>query len=229
MNTNPRSFWCLCLLVMPILGLSQSSYQFGALPSVTFNKKLPKDYVLNFKTESRQEFQSGAFNGERSGGYDYLLTDFTFLGGKKVGLNSTINLGYLFRVENGMIIHRSIQQFISVKKYNGFKLAQRLATDQTFEKDTPIAFRLRYRLATEIPLSGLEVDSKEFYLKVNTEFLNEMQDGSYDAEFRFVPFVGYALSNSQKLEIGIDYRLDSFINQSPEHTFWLGVNWYKSI
>ncbi|WP_216746101.1 DUF2490 domain-containing protein [Paucihalobacter ruber] len=218
------------ILVLTIwVSKAQSSYELGWLPSLTFNKKLPKDYVINFKAESRQVMESGVFNSDISEGYDYVLTDFTTIIGKKIGMNTSLNLGYLFRVENNVIIHRSIQQLIWVNRYEGFKLGHRLATDQTFEPGEAPAYRLRYRMVGELPLSGLEVDVNEFYIKAGTEYLNELQSGKYEGELRLMPFLGYALNPKQKLELGLDYRLGNFINGPPEHTFWIGMNWYVSL
>lgn len=217
------------LLLATWVSRAQSSYEVGWLPSLTLNKKLPKDYVLNFKVESRQVFESGVFDTDIRDGYNYILTDFTTIVGKKIGINSSLNLGYLFRVENNTIIHRSIQQLIWVNRYEGFKLGHRVATDQTFEPGEAPAYRLRYRAVGELPLSGLEVDTKEFYLKGGVEYLNELQSSNYQGELRLLPFIGYALNPKQKLELGLDYRLGDFIDNAPEHTFWIAMNWYVSL
>lgn len=211
------------------LSRAQSSYELGWLPSLTLNKKLPKDYVLNFKVESRQVFESGVFDTDIREGYNYALTDLTAIAGKKISINTSLNLGYLFRVENNTIIHRSIQQLIWVNRYEGFKLGHRVATDQTFEPGEAPAYRLRYRTVGELPLSGLEVDVKEWYIKAGAEYLNQLQSGHYEGELRLLPFIGYALNPKQKLEVGLDYRLGIFINAPPEHTFWMAVNWYVAL
>jgi hypothetical protein len=228
LNTK-YSFFVVILVLTSWLCRSQSSYELGWLPSVTINKKLPKDYVLNFKVESRQVLESGVFDTDISDGYNYILTDFTTIVGKKISINTSLNLGYLFRVENNTIIHRSIQQLIWVNRYEGFKLGHRLATDQTFEPGEAPAYRLRYRAVGELPLSGLETDVKEFYIKAGAEYLNELQSGNYEGELRLLPFLGYSLNQKQKLELGLDYRLGNFINAAPEHTFWIAMNWYVSL
>jgi CBS domain-containing protein len=103
LNTK-YSFFVVILVLSSWLCRSQSSYELGWLPSVTLNKKLPKDYVLNFKVESRQVLESVVFDTDIRDGYNYILTDFTTIVGKKISINTSLNLGYLFRVENNTII-----------------------------------------------------------------------------------------------------------------------------
>ncbi len=225
-----RLFLLSTLLILSShLGSAQSSYQIGLLPSININKKLPNDFSLNFKTESRQELKSGFFNKPNDFNYKYELTDFSIITAKKIAINKSITIGYLLRIRENNVINRSIQQFITTKNYSGFKIAHRISTDQTFEKGEETEFRIRYRFSSEIALNGLSVDPKEFYLKFNNEYLNSWQGGDYDFEIRIVPFVGYVFSSSKKLELGLDYRMDSFIKDSSRNRFWIGVNWFQSI
>lgn len=205
---------------------SQSTYQFGLLPSVNLNKKLEKDWSLNFKTEFRQLIQKGDFNGNHTKGYEYLLTDVALIAAKKVGLNSRIAGGYLIRFRNEELIHRTIQQYSIVQNKTGYRLAHRFAADQTFSPLDSPEFRFRYRFTPEIPLDGETVDPKEFYIKTNFELLNKFQSSNYELEFRVVPLLGYVLNNSNKFEFGLDYRYDSIFVSDPRHSFWTSINWY---
>lgn len=205
---------------------SQSTYQFGILPSINLNKKLQKDWSLNFKTQSRQRIQNGDFRGNHTKEYEYLLTDFSILSAKKVGLNSRIAGGYLIRFRNEEIIHRTIQQYSIVKRKTGFRLAHRIAADQSFSSNQSPEFRFRYRLTPEIPLDGQTVDPKEFYIKTNLEFLNKFQSSDYELEFRLAPLFGYSFNDRNKLEFGLDYRFDSIFVTDPRHSFWTSINWY---
>lgn len=211
------------------LCFGQSSFQFGILPSVNLSKGLPHDFKVNFKIESRQEFKSGTFNGDRKGNYNYLLTDFQTIVAKNVALNKSAALGYFIRFRGEQVVHRSIQQFIINSNYPGLRLSHRFAADQTFTPLKAPVFRLRYRIAKEVALSGQTVDPKEFYLKFSNEYLNEWQGGTYDLEIRVLPFLGYAFNPGGKLELGLDYRLDTFVSGPPRHRFWIGLNFYKSI
>jgi len=208
---------------------AQNSYQAGFLPSINLNKKLPGDYKLNFKLESRQEIAKGFFNQSSNYSYNYLLTDFSLITAKKIAINKTIAIGYLARLREGELIHRGIQQFIITKAYSGFKLSHRIATDQTFTSSEATEYRFRYRLSSAISLNGQSVDPKEFYLKINNEYLNSFENKDYDLEIRLVPMLGYQFSNTNKLEFGLDYRINAFLKGNTRHRFWLGVNWYLSI
>lgn len=208
---------------------AQSTYQFGALPLVNLNAKLKSNWSLNAKIESRQLFQSGEFNGSIHNKYKYVLTDFTLIAAKKIGLNSRLAGGYLIRFKEGIFVHRLIQQYIIIQNTTNLRLAHRFLSDQTFSNNEKPTFRLRYRLSTEIPLSGESVDPREFYLKLNHEYLNSLKDSEYDLEIRFVPMLGYSITNKYKLEFGLDYRVNSFLNNIPRHSFWTSLKFYVEI
>ena len=159
MNIDRLFIWIFSLCVFfPLSTSAQSTYQIGALPAINFNYKLKKNWSVNLKTESRQVLQRGDFKGDRDPSYEYILTDNTLIAAKKVGLNSRISGGYLFRYRQGEIIQRFIQQYTITQKFSHFRLSHRVVTDQTFEPDETVAFRLRYRLASEIPLNGTSAD-----------------------------------------------------------------------
>src|SRR5690606_27540432 len=132
----------------------------------------------------------------------------------------------LTRIEPDVVAYRTIQQFIFQTRLESIRFAHRIAADQTFSPDENPEFRLRYRLGAEIPLSGLKVDIKDFYFKFNTEILNSIQNDEYGLEFRIIPNIGYVINDQQKIELGLDNRFDDFINNEPELTSWISINWY---
>jgi len=226
---NINRYWVV--LVIFCAGLTgklhaQSAYQAGLLPAININAKLSDQWSLNLKSESRQRLLFGITDGERVSKYSYVLTDFSFIAARKVGLSGRIAGGYLIRFFHGEIIHRSIQQYTYVQNLSGFRLAHRVVADQTFSPIEANEFRFRYRLASEIPLNGESADPKEFYLKLSNEYLNSLQDSDYDLEVRVVALMGYSLTDKQKIEFGLDYRLSSFLNQVTRHSFWTSINWY---
>lgn len=204
-------------------GIAQSGYQTGLLPSLNLNKKLPRDWSVNFKAESRQSIYKDEFN------FDYLLTDMSLSAGKKTGINTTIIAGYLLRMGKEEIKHRVIQQLVYVKRYTSFRLAHRVAADQTFTHGDDTEYRFRYRLSSEIPVQGQSLDPKEFFLKLSNEYLNIISGSDYDLEIRGAAFLGYVFSPANKIEFGLDYRVNSFIEDKPRHRFWIGLNFYQSI
>lgn len=230
MNTK-RLFYYTALFMVFLLSevKAQRTYQTGLLPAVNFNYKLKGDWSLNSKLESRQRLSSGTFNMDGQADFDYVLTDFSLIAARKVGLNARASAGYLIRITDDEAIHRFIQQFAMTQKLSGLRIAHRLVTDQTFSRDELPEFRLRYRWVTEIPLNGQSADPKEFYLKVGNEYLNSLQDGSYDLEIRGIPLLGYIVDDKNRLEGGLDYRVNSFLRGNARHRFWVSLNWFVEL
>lgn len=213
----------LLLLIWSSNAYTQSNSRLGLLPSVNVNKKLQRDWSLNFKAESRQALFHDGFQ------YDYLLTDLSLAAATKTGINTTVAAGYLIRIDGETIRHRTFQQLSTVRRYPFFRLSHRFSSDQTFQQGGDSEYRLRYRLSSEIPLEGRSVDPGELFIKINNEYLNSLKGEEYDLEVRTAAFLGYAITPSNKLEAGLDYRIDSFLNGRARNRFWIGVNFFQSI
>lgn len=230
MNTNCLQSVCvLILLICCLTSYGQSSYQVGTLPVVNVNMGFKKGWSLNAKWESRQTMISGSFSGESETKVAFVLSDVSLIGSKKVGLNNTLAGGYLIRIRGDKLIHRTIQQFTVVKRYNSIRLAHRFSTDQTFEAEELLELRARYRITAEIPFQGQTIDPKEWYLRANNEYLNSFQDTSYDLEIRVVPLLGYEFSDKHKLESGLDYRINSFLKGEARSNLWITINWFVNL
>jgi len=208
---------------------AQSTFQLGALPSMNFNKKMKNDWSLNSKIESRLLFHRGEINGDVDKNFNYILTDFSLIGAKKIGLNSRISGGYLIRFGEGDLYHRFIPQYVIVQKLSVFRLAHRFLSDQTFSASEEPEFRLRYRITSELPLNGESVDHGEFYLKINNEYINSLQARTYDLEIRLVPLLGYDITDRFKIETGVDYRVNSFLTNNTRHSYWMTLNFFVEI
>jgi hypothetical protein len=205
---------------------AQSQTRVGLLPSINYNHKINKDWDVNFKYESRHFVFENSTTQNSNFKYEYSLSDISALVGRKTGLNSKFVLGFLIRIEPDAVSYRTIQQFIFQTKIESFRVAHRIATDQTFSSNEANEFRLRYRVSAEIPLSGQKLDVKEFYFKFNTEALNSIQNNVYDLEFRIVPNIGYVINKQHKLELGLDNRFESFINNQTSLISWITINWF---
>ncbi len=206
-------------LIIPLANSAQNTIDIGLIPSLNINKKLEKDWSLNFKAESKQALISDGFN------YDYLQTEVSFIAAKKIGINTKLAAGYLLKIDGEVIKNRAIQQ---IRRYSDFKLSHRFSADQTFETDDYTEFRFRYRVSTEIPLEGQSLDPKEFFIKLNNEYLNSIYQKQYDLEIRGAALLGYSLTLNSKFEIGADYRIDSFITGGFRNRLWIGLNFYQS-
>lgn len=224
-----------CVLIFGILllpfsaVLSQGVYSAGVLPQINLNISLPKDWRLNAKLESRQLFSEGQFEQNFKTAYRYDLTDIALIASKKTGVNNSLGAGYMIRFRNNEVIHRFIQQYSIVKKYDLFRLGHRISTDQTIRNNNPVQFRLRYRIGVEKALNGKDVDPREFYFKLNNEYLFSVEGKETDLELRLIPALGYAFNDNNKFEFGIDYRLNEFISSVSRNQFWLYLGWFISM
>jgi hypothetical protein len=226
---NTKVIYCFFVsLVFANAIWGQKYSQTGILPSINFNMKLKNDWSLNAKIESRVIFyQKRGLDVNTD--YNYELSDFLLMGAKKVGLNSRLSTGYLMRFEEINFVQRFLQQVVIIQKLSGLRLAHRLLCDQTFSETATPEFRFRYRITGELPLNGTSVDPGEFYLKINNEYINSLQAGTYDLEIRAIPLLGYDILNQYKIETGLDYRISTFLNQNTQQVYWFTLSVFIEI
>jgi len=227
LRTKHWLFLGLLILFGPMQpAIAQSSFELGFLPAININRKFDQGWGLNAKVESRALLRQPAVDQESAWDPDYVLTDFILLGSRKVGLAHSVAAGYVLRLRPGDNAHRTVQQFTAVQPLTGVRLAHRVSSDQTFSEQEPPVFRLRYRLVAEWPLSGQELDPREPYLKLGNEYLQAWQANSTDLEIRAIPTLGYAFTDNSKIELGLDYRVNSFLSGKTEHTLWTALQWF---
>ncbi|MEK9613199.1 MAG: DUF2490 domain-containing protein [Flavobacteriaceae bacterium] len=203
-------------------------YQLGFLPTVNWNKKLPKEFAFNLKIQSREELKRGEFSTYQPVNFKHQLIDIETLFSKKISFKSKLLLGYMIRFKDGDLLHRILQQWIVKHSFSSVTFAHRLATDQTMGNSVSFQFRLRYRFTAVIPLNGQIVDAKEFYLKNSTESLLSFSDGKQNFDQRLIPFIGYEFNDRQKLEFGLNYLVRAQ-SERINNTFWIGINWYQKL
>lgn len=201
--------------------------QVGVLPQINTDFSLGNDWKINAKIEGRQLFFQNPFpQGESEMKFERL--DLELVANKTLNPSMAIGGGYLLRRTDGVFIHRIIQQFTIKQKLYSSRLTHRIRTDQTIEENEALQLRLRYRISWEKPLSGLKVDPKEFYLKFNNEYLGMLQDKKGDLEIRGLANLGYNISDANKIESGIDYRVENLIQKTPVHKVFLNIAFYHS-
>lgn len=211
------------LLLLASGANSQETTLWGLMPSVNISKKLPNDWSLQAKVESRLKIY------QEDAGLSHLNTDISLLAGRKISLRATVTAGYLARIVADGVSHRLIQQLSYVQRFPGFSLSHRLAFDQTFQKSDKTAYRFRYRFSGEKALQGQSVDPGEYYIKMSNEYLYSVQGVENDLEIRLAGVAGYAISKRTKLELGPEYRLDSFIHSASRQRIWLVINLFQSL
>ena len=222
------------IIFVLILGLipcvnAQQNYLSGTLTQINLNFSLPKNLKLNSKLESRQIFREKETGKPRITGFNYERTDLHVILTKKLSADNTIGGGYLVRLEDGDFTHRLIQQFNHVRKLELASLAHRLVLDETFSKDEPVQIRLRYRLSVEKALNGRSVDPREFYLKLNNEYLGIIGTGKPDLEIRASAALGYNVSDDNKIELGLEYRVNEFYTAAKAQQLWVTIAWYLGV
>lgn len=222
-------FGCIGVVFLVSSTNAQSVSQFGTLPVVNLNIGLSKGWEINTKWETRQILRTGVDGEVVERGFDFAQSDHSIVLAKKVGLNSKLAGGYLFRFRDGDVINRTIQQFSIVQRLPQFRLAHRFVSDQTYVQTEPVEVRLRYRIGTEIALNGQSADPKEPYLKVNNEYLASFQGTDFDLEVRIVPVLGYQFTDRNKIECGVDVRLDSFLDSDLRRRLWGVIAWYYKV
>ena len=196
------------------------------LPSINLNKSLKNDWRLNLKIEGRNSLLKEQLSCSNDSDQEYLHTDYTLMAAKRVGFNQLLAAGVMWRYKEDQRILRYLQQLILIKKYSSFRMAHRFAMDQTKSQNAPMKFRIRYRTTLAIPLNGTSIDTKEWYIKINSEYLLSIQEEDRSLEMRLVPLIGFKFSDKNKLETGIDYRRNEFLSDNPNHTYWLSLKWY---
>ena len=219
----------IILFLLPNLCSMAQNFESGNISQIGINKSLPKDWKLNFSIETRQIFFDGVLGETFNENYQYKRTEFSVLGAKKIAINQNLSAGYLIRFQDTTIIHRFLQQYTIVTKFDHFKLAHRFSLNETKKENIDWEHTIRYRISIEKPFNGQSVDAKEFYGKLSNEYLLFMQNYDIsDFEIRALAAVGYSLNETHKIETGLDYRISNLPNSNKFHEFWLLLGWFVS-
>lgn len=213
-------------ILLPFIGFSQRDFSGGVLPRINTSFKLTERLKLNSSLELRQQLFDKELTNDKDA--DFILADLANTFSYKLASNQKLNIGYTIRNRNQEFHHRFTQQFSLVQQKSFFRLGHRFGLDQTFIPDEDFVFRTRYRISIEKPLSGTVVDEKEFYLKVNNEYLGIFTQNNADIELRLIPYIGYEINSTNKIEIGLDYRVGDFTRSQYSHRAWLSMVYYAT-
>lgn len=217
------------LYIILLLGTSnfvfaQVTNEVGLLPRINLSYSIGQNLKLVHSVETRHFAYT-----DQQWDYSYRLTDMLTLLSYKVKPNASLNGGFTLRVDGDQLFYRLTQQYSTVKKYQGFRIGHRFTTDQTFGENSSTTFRFRYRIVYEKPLSGDQVDAKEFYFKGGSEILLGLSSDETDLEGRILLFLGYEIDYRSKIETGIDYRINRFIQENLRNRFMWGLTWYYTL
>lgn len=219
----------LSLILLCVESQAQHRYRLGLLPQINLNEQIASGWKINAKIESRQLLKKGHFGQPANKQLQYERTDISTLIAKKTGANSSLAAGLMIRFQEDQLIQRTIQQYAVVRRHAGYRLGHRFSTDQTFAPQTTALYRFRYRIGADVSLNGESVDPREFYFKVTNEYLGVFQGNHADIEIRLSPTLGYAYTDNNKAELGLDYRADAIRAENFRSSFWIIFGWYVSI
>lgn len=211
----------LGLLLLVVSVQAQANFTSGWLPKVVLSTKISGTTKWVNSIEAREVFYDDEFM------VSHRLVDASSIFSIKVAVNTSVNFGYILRLKEGNLVHRTVQHFNTVQSFDTFKLGHRLGVEQFFASGVESQYRTRYRVSCEKALSGDKVDVKEWYLKLSNEYL--WQFNEEDLEVRLSPYVGYRLSKKDKLEIGLDYRLGKLLTMAKNNSLWFRTTWYISL
>lgn len=211
-------------------GLSaQHTFYGGFFPEMAANHSLG-DFKLTAKIESRH----GVVNNEASKGetwtYFHDQTDLQGFLGYKINPFTTIAGGYQYRIDSeDENTHRAIEQLTIIQQIMDYRVGHRVRADQTFFRSDKMQWRLRYRLAVEVPLQGFSLDPAEFYLVLSGEPIFSLQGRKTELENRLVVSLGHYFSDRCKLETGLDYRTDRYLGEGFRNRLWWKTGCYLNL
>ncbi|MCA1762162.1 MAG: DUF2490 domain-containing protein [Cryomorphaceae bacterium] len=217
------------LVLTAVVAAAQTRTYSGFFPEAQLTYSPTKKLKLVAKVESQHGLISQE-NGENAWEYYLDRTDFQGFAGTSINPFTSVAVGYQYRWDgDGENSHRSIQQIGFVQPKIGLRIGHRIRTDQTFLPTASPEFRVRYRIAFDIPLEGQKVDDGEYYFVASNEAIFGTQSGELKIENRLVGSLGYYFGKKQKLEAGIDYRTDDFLDGGLRQRIWLKAGWYVNI
>lgn len=202
----------------------------GFFPEAQLSVKASDKWKLVGKIESQHGTVFHDREQDADWSYYHDRTDFQAFADYKLGPLAAVAVGYQYRWNgNAPNNHRAIQQISFIQVKRRMRMGHRVRTDQTFEPLEKPEFRLRYRLVLEIPLQGIKIDPGEYYLIASNEPIFGTQGGDFNIENRVVCSLGHYFSKKHKLEGGLDYRADSFLDGGLRQRFWFKVGWFVNI
>ncbi|WP_185152841.1 DUF2490 domain-containing protein [Fulvivirga aurantia] len=149
----------------------------------------------------------------------------------KVNIDTKVSFGYKYRKTEPFEStdereHRTTQQISTTHYDRALRLASRLRTEQRFRNDS-FEHRYRYRIAGDLPLSGQELNTREFYVTVTEEILLSYESGDHAWDNRLGVVLGYTLRKA-KVQFGITYRLED-LNRNTNDFVFISTGAYLSL
>lgn len=211
----------LLILIFLLVGATSQSQNFAisAEPDISLNIDRPNRWSFNFGITNRDLLY---FDGTSQFNVNFIeLSHFTsyevgFYGKLSLGLRYRFNELFEDTVEDEI---RITQQYSRSRKYNALKVAHRFRFEQRFRELT--VYRGRYQFSVEFPLDGERIDQNEYFLVMSTEALLSLaKEDKPELGQRFDISLGKDIGNGNKVDLGLQYRLEDY-NLKPFHSLFL--------
>jgi len=199
---------------------SQNTFESLGETSFALNHKVSSNYKINFAARSRYYlYQSENFNFENK------QLDFVHFSTLNLDYNHSISLGIQYRIresiDGGSNELRLTQQFNYTKKNQALRFGHRIRFEQRI-LDALTILRTRYRFALDFPLNGEKLDVGESYIVTSMEaLLSKSKKIKPELDHRTATQIGWLISKSLKLQVGIEYRLEVLNIITEEKLFML--------
>lgn len=212
-----------CIGIFLFLSIKAQSNYGGFFPETGITRSLTQNWSLKLKIESQHGMVRPIPGEADQIQYFHDRTDFQGFSAYTIRNEVKVAVGYQYRWQQGVDTHRVIEQISWGTSGAKKKIGHRIRTDQTFELDQPIQWRIRYRWAARYCFNG----GSNYWL-LSDEPIFSLQKCETSWENRLVFALGFVLPKGNRLQIGPDYRLDANFGESPRARLWLKVGWFSS-
>ncbi len=198
----------------------------GAFPELALSIKVKESWKLTGKIESQHRLFSDDGVIESRFMYQHDRTDFQLFLGRSLTTRAKVAIGSQYRLNGaGQNSYRTIQQIGWLSTIRYYRIGHRVRADQTF-LDDGLSWRLRYRISSDLPINGQQLDPGEKYLIVSNEMIVELLNSVISLENRLCLGLGWYFKNKHKFETAIDYRLDPIVSAPQRNRVWLKFSFY---
>lgn len=217
-------FLIIYLITTNAIAQEKQTFFTGIFPEISLTRKISDVNKLNFKIENQRVLFDN--RDKENPQFTHYRTDLMMFFDHSVRPGVSIALGIFHRFQENENGNRIIQQFAVLQRMRNLRINHRIRTDQTFTRNDDLEVRLRYRISAEIPLQGKIVDPKEFYLVISEELIFSQKGGDFEIENRIALALGKLYNSREKLEWGVDYRTDGFIQDGFRTRLWGKISYF---
>lgn len=209
----------ICFFLLTNSLLAQDNFALLGEPTFAVNTEISYKYQMNFSLRTRHLLY------EDSGlGFTTRQLDLMHFSTLRLDLRHSISLGLQYRnrsaFEELSNEFRLTQQFNIIQRSGANRFGHRVRAEQRFFKELTV-YRIRYRFAWDRPLNGPSLDLGESYTVQSVETVSSYsKELKPDYDIWLNSQIGWLLTKYLRLQVGLEYRLDSF-NRALFHRLFL--------